>query len=1312
MKINVTKNVYNKFVLKAAMFVLTVMFSFSSSFGQILINESFSTVVPLPAGWAQQNLSTPAGSNPVWFQGNAANFPSFSGAPNAYISANFNSVGGANTISNWLFTPGIAIKNGDQLSFYTRTTSPAAFADRLQVRMSTNGNSVNAGTTNTSVGDFTTLLLDINPTLILTGAGSYPEAWQKFTVTISGLAAPTNGRIAFRYFVTSGGPAGANSDIIGIDDVIYDGTPCTNTPAPAPIISASSLTVCAGTPVTLTANGVLNNSASFKFYSASCGGTAVTSTGNTATVTPAVTTTYFVRGEAGCGTTPNGACGQITINVVGCACFAPGAATICEGSTQRLAYNGPIPTFTSSTGASVTIPSNGNFNPYPGTVTISGMPATNVRVASVQLNGMNHTFANDLDLVLVSPTGQAVILMSDVAGGADILNANFVIRDGATPFPAATPTGGVLASGTYAPTNPDVPDNFPAPGPGSLSQGAPSLASFTGNLNGTWQLFGVDDAFGDAGSIGSWSITFENLPTITWTGANIFTNAAANTPYVAGNSATVVWVKPTATTTYVATVSSGPCAGPNNLVVTVLPRPVVAVSSASGCTPFTTTASGADAYSWSPNAGFTAGTNASSATVTVAPLATTAYNVVGINANGCSSAPVSVVANASPATAVISSLVPGPTFQINEGFETVTATGPAGWAAQNNSVPVGSTGWFQGNAAVFNAFDGPTTSYIGANFNNTTANGLIDNWLFTPTVSIKNGDVISFYTRSAPSFANRAERLQLRMSLNGASTNVNDFTVTLVQVNPNLVGGPNTYPETFTQFTATISGVTGTVPGRFAFRYFVTGGGNPGTNSNFIGIDRVQYGTPATGINCANTVNNIKVDITGGVSPYTLVYSDGVNNTTFPSYTSGASINVAPSTTTTYTIVSVTGANGCSSQSTANTGTAIINVVPAVAITTQPTNRVICGGNNTTFAVVANTTAGTTYQWQQNVVPAPGAPVWTDISNGGIFSGATTATLTVTGATTAVNGTSYRVIVRGACPPLGPVTSSVASLSVNAPASAIVLSTPANITVCEKAGTTISATAVGNALAYQWQVSTDAGTTWTNIANGTNYAGVTTNALNILAIPLSFANNQYRVLVTSGGCTAVPSTAVTIGTVNPAPLVVLNVGPRLSLVPGLTTKLTTAVSPNPGVTYQWFQNGVAVPNATASSYEVNINTLGSYNVRVVDNKGCIANAGVSTPAQITVTDTASTKLWVYPNPSVGGQFEVRYYNDRNNRNATPASLSIYDEKGARVFTQTYAPAPGYNRMVVNMAGAAKGVYHVDLLTTTGERLATGSVIVN
>lgn len=175
-------------------------------------------------GWAQQNLSTPVGTNPNWFNGNTAVFAAYSAPDTSYIACNYNSVAGANTISNWLFAPTRTFNNGDVISFYTRTVDTPTYPDRLEVRLSTNGASVFVGATNTSVGDFTTLLLTVNSGLTTSG---YPNTWTQYTATISGLAGPTAGRVAFRYFVTNAGPNGSNSDFIGIDNFQYTpaGTP-------------------------------------------------------------------------------------------------------------------------------------------------------------------------------------------------------------------------------------------------------------------------------------------------------------------------------------------------------------------------------------------------------------------------------------------------------------------------------------------------------------------------------------------------------------------------------------------------------------------------------------------------------------------------------------------------------------------------------------------------------------------------------------------------------------------------------------------------------------------------------------------------------------------------------------------------------------------------------------------------------------------------------------------------------------------------------------------------------------------------------
>jgi len=184
-----------------------------------ILTEHFDNIATLPgAGWVQINNSAPAGTT-GWFQGNPAVFPAYGGAPDAYIAANFNNAAPGGNISNWLLTPTLSISNGDRLSFFTRTEDPAIFADGLQVRLSLNGASVDVGATDSSVGDFTTLFLWLNPLLAPDG---YPSSWTQFSATVGGLGGPATGRYAFRYFVPD---TNVNGNYIGIDDVSVEPVP-------------------------------------------------------------------------------------------------------------------------------------------------------------------------------------------------------------------------------------------------------------------------------------------------------------------------------------------------------------------------------------------------------------------------------------------------------------------------------------------------------------------------------------------------------------------------------------------------------------------------------------------------------------------------------------------------------------------------------------------------------------------------------------------------------------------------------------------------------------------------------------------------------------------------------------------------------------------------------------------------------------------------------------------------------------------------------------------------------------------------------
>ena len=179
-----------------------------------------------------------------------------------------------------------------------------------------------------------------------------------------------------------------------------------------------------------------------------------------------------------------------------------------------------------------------------------------------------------------------------------------------------------------------------------------------------------------------------------------------------------------------------------------------------------------------------------------------------------------------------------------ENFDSLAALPGQGWNFQNNSVPLGATNWFQGNPQVFDAHSGAPSSYMAANFNNTGATGTISNWAMLPTMSLNNGDTLKFYSRTTVGGGAFPDRLEVRLSDNGSSSDVGltsgsvgDFDTLLLSINPNLTNVG--YPEDWTEFSVTLSGLGGPISGRLAFRYFVTDAGGLGTNSNYIGIDDV-----------------------------------------------------------------------------------------------------------------------------------------------------------------------------------------------------------------------------------------------------------------------------------------------------------------------------------------------------------------------------------------------------------------------------------------------------------------------------------------
>ena len=155
----------------------------------------------------------------------------------------------------------------------------------------------------------------------------------------------------------------------------------------------------------------------------------------------------------------------------------------------------------------------GPFTPYSSTITVAGGPAT-VGAMTIDIIGLSHTWPSDIDVMLVGPNGDAMIIMSDAGSGTDVTDVSYSIFDGAATAFNLTQN----LSGSYRPYNNGGADGMPAPAPAVYGDAAPAgaatlFSTFGGDVaDGDWTLFLQDDAGGDAGTItGGWSITFSSV---------------------------------------------------------------------------------------------------------------------------------------------------------------------------------------------------------------------------------------------------------------------------------------------------------------------------------------------------------------------------------------------------------------------------------------------------------------------------------------------------------------------------------------------------------------------------------------------------------------------------------------------------------------------------------------------------------------------------------------------------------------------------------------------------------------------------------
>ncbi len=170
---------------------------------------------------------------------------------------------------------------------------------------------------------------------------------------------------------------------------------------------------------------------------------------------------------------------------------------------------GPITIKDATYDGTTTTPSKAD--PYPSEITVTGV-AGNLEKVTVTLNGLTHPYPDDVNVLLVTPAGKKVLLMSHAGGSSPLSGATVTFEAGKGSLPNDTQ----ISSGSYAPTGYGTPLDFSTVGGGP--GGAPytdALGSLAGvSPNGKWQLYVVDDSYTSSGSIDSWQLNFWVTPTI------------------------------------------------------------------------------------------------------------------------------------------------------------------------------------------------------------------------------------------------------------------------------------------------------------------------------------------------------------------------------------------------------------------------------------------------------------------------------------------------------------------------------------------------------------------------------------------------------------------------------------------------------------------------------------------------------------------------------------------------------------------------------------------------------------------------------
>jgi hypothetical protein len=161
----------------------------------------------------------------------------------------------------------------------------------------------------------------------------------------------------------------------------------------------------------------------------------------------------------------------------------------------------------------------GVFGPasiYPSSIQVEGLQGPLTKVTATMID-FGSGKGDDVDMLLVGPEGDEVMVMSDACGSGGFLNDTWTFDDEAPgPLSDNGPCGSNQAASfqpvNYVGSSPE-PDQFGAGG-GIAPPYADELSTFIGtDPNGFWDLFVFDDDESTVGfEIGGWALTLTTEP--------------------------------------------------------------------------------------------------------------------------------------------------------------------------------------------------------------------------------------------------------------------------------------------------------------------------------------------------------------------------------------------------------------------------------------------------------------------------------------------------------------------------------------------------------------------------------------------------------------------------------------------------------------------------------------------------------------------------------------------------------------------------------------------------------------------------------